>query len=122
MEHSVRDREHLIVIQIAQVFPVSESTSGRVAALAGLASQGEGFQGERGWWESCGARRERELRGQAARAPGGNQAQKQLLQETRKYFGGQLESRKSKAVHSHAQRNFPEAWSAVGSWNHWERK
>lgn len=36
--------------------------------------------------------------------------------------GGQMESRKSKAVHSHVQRRFPAAWSAEGNWNHWERK
>lgn len=35
-------------MQIAQVFPVFESTSGRVAALAGLASLEERFQGEKG--------------------------------------------------------------------------
>lgn len=49
MENSVRGREHLVVIQIAQVFPVFESTSWRVAALAGLASLEERFQAEKGW-------------------------------------------------------------------------
>lgn len=122
MEHSARGREHVIAGQIAQVLPVFESTSGRAAALAGLASLQERAQGEEGGWENCGVRREREARAQGARAAAGKHAQKQLLQETRKCSGGQMGSKKSKAVPSRAQKSFPEAWSAEGNWNHWERK
>lgn len=48
---------------IAQVFLVFESTSGRVAVVARLASLGERFQGKEGKEESCGAGREREAQG-----------------------------------------------------------
>ena len=81
---------------ITQVFLVFESTSGRVAVVARLASLGERFEGEEGEQESCGAGRERGAQGTCCSGSGlqpgtkGGSHEEPLLPESSTGFGGHV--------------------------------